>query len=71
MPLQVHYYSEVLPTTAMIPCQSQHDEVLQATVSEGFAQGPYVVARLEFKPVTFRTQGTKPTTEPPRPTGYV
>jgi len=40
-------------------------------MSEGLAQGPYVVARVWFKPVTFWTQGTKPTAEPPRPTCYI
>ena len=45
-------------------------EALQATVSEGLAQGPYVAARVRFKPATLRTQG-EPTTEPPRPTKYI
>jgi len=36
-------------------------------MSEGLAQGPYMVARVGLKPVTFQTQGTKPSTEPPRP----
>jgi len=45
-----------------------HTEVLQATVSEGLAQGPYVAAGVEFESVTLRTQGTKHTTEPPCPT---
>jgi len=35
-------------------------------MSEGFAQGPYVVARVEFEPDTFRTKGIELTTEPPR-----
>jgi len=35
---------------------------------EGLAQGPYMVARVGFGPATFRTQGTEPATEPPRPT---
>src|SRR6218665_1395604 len=30
-PLQVHNYSEALPTTVLILCWSQHAEVLQAT----------------------------------------
>jgi len=30
VPLQVHYYSEALPTTALIMCRSQHAEALQA-----------------------------------------
>src|SRR6218665_2229744 len=28
---------------------------------------PKVLARVGFEPATFRTQGTEPTTEPPRP----
>jgi len=38
--------------------------LLQATtcMRKGLAQGPYVVARVEFQPATFRTQGTEPTT---------
>ena len=35
-------------------------------MSEGLAQGPNVVARVGFEPATFRTQGTKTTTKPPR-----
>jgi len=66
-PLQVHCYSEALLTKASILCWSQHTEVLQATVSEGLAQGPYVAARVLFEPVTFWMQGTEPTTEPPCP----
>ena len=58
-PLQVHYYSEVLPTTAFILCRSKHAEVLQATASEGLAQGPYVAAIAGFEPVTLWTQGTE------------
>ena len=37
-------------------------------MSEGLAQGSYVVARVGFGPATFRTQATEPTTEPPCPT---
>jgi len=33
-------------------------------MSDGLAQGPYVVARVGFEPTTFWTQGT----EPPHPT---
>ena len=64
-PLQVHYYSEVLPTTAFILCRSYHAKALHETVSERLAQGPNVAARVGFEPATFRTQGTEPTTEPP------
>ena len=43
---------------------------LQATVNEGLAQGPYMVVGVGFEPVTFQTQGTELTPEPPRPTSY-
>ena len=33
--------------------------VMQATTSEGLAQGPNVAARLGFEPETFRTIGTE------------
>jgi len=36
-------------------------------MSEGLAQGPYVVARVGFEPATLWRQGPKLTTEPPRP----
>ena len=32
--------------------QSLHAEALQATVSEGLAQGPYLAARAGFEPTT-------------------
>jgi len=35
------------------------------------AQGPYVAARMGFEPATYGTQGTKPITEPLRPTSGV
>ena len=46
-PLQVHYYSEALPTgsTQLGYCVGVSREAPQATASEGLAQGPYVAAR--------------------------
>src|SRR6218665_2702769 len=38
---------------------------IQATVSEGLAQGPNVAAGVGFDPAALRTEGTEPTTEPP------
>ena len=38
-------------------------------MSEELAQGPYMATGVEFKPVTFQTQGTESTTELPRPIG--
>ena len=64
-PLQVHYCPEALSTTALILCRIQHAEALQATVSEGLAQGPYVAAGVGFETATFRTGSTELTTEPP------
>ena len=32
---------------------------IQATTSEGLAQGPYVAARVGFEPATFHTEGTE------------
>jgi len=54
--LQVHYYSKTLPTKTMILCRSQHAKALQAAVSEGLAQGCYMVVRVGFKPPTFWTR---------------
>src|SRR6218665_1049525 len=36
-------------------------------MSEGFAQGLYMMARVKFELATFSTKGKEPTTEPPRP----
>src|SRR6218665_1358893 len=54
----------------MQPFRAPH-HVIQATTSEGLAQGPYVVARVGFEPATFHTQGTEPATEPPHPTIHI
>ena len=64
MPLQVPYYSRL----AFILCRSSHTKALQATMSEGLAQGPYMAARVGFEPATYRTQGTESTSEPTHPT---
>ena len=37
-------------------------------MSEGLAQGPYVVVSVGFEPATIRTEGTALTTEPQCPT---
>ena len=58
----------MLLTTALILCRRKHAEAPQATVSEGLAQGSYVVAGVGFEPATLRAQGTELTTEPPCPT---
>jgi len=48
-PLQVHYYSEALPTQHGY-FVGVHAEVPQAIASEGLAQGPYAAARAGFDP---------------------
>ena len=60
--------SEALPTTALILCRSLHAKALQATPSEGLAQGPYVVARMGFETATFPTEDTKPYHRATKPT---
>ena len=42
-----------------------HAEEPQATVSEGLAQGPYLVPRAGFEPTKLRTKGDESTNEPP------
>jgi len=44
-------------------CRSDHAKVLQATVSEGLAQGHNVMAGVGFELVTIRTNGFELTTE--------
>jgi len=39
--------SEALPTAALILSRNLHAEALQATVSEGLAQGPHVIRTRE------------------------
>ena len=55
----IHFYnashsmmslSEALPTTAIDAVLEFTRETLQATVSEGLAQGPYVAAKAGFEP---------------------
>ena len=66
-PLQVHYYSEVLPTQheycVGVSCRSA-----QAIESEGLAQGSYVAATLGFEPTTLWMKGNESNNVPPRPT---
>ena len=44
-----------------------HAEEPQVAASGGFAQGPYVEARMELEPATIRTKRAESTNEPPRP----
>src|SRR6218665_805536 len=62
-PLQIHYYSVVLPT--------QHVGVsLRSATGKGLSQGPYVVARAGFEPKTLWMKGNESTNEPPCPMNY-
>ena len=45
-----------------------HAKAPQATVSEGLAQGSYIVARAGLEPMTLRWKSVKSTNEPPCPT---
>src|SRR6218665_1351741 len=65
-PLQVHYYSEALPTQQDAVSEF-HAEALQAIASEGLAQRRYVAARTGFEPMTLRSTGINSTNEPPTP----
>ena len=40
-------------------------------MSEGFAQLPYVAARVEFEPATLRMEGTKLSHHAPQKTSYL
>jgi len=64
-PLQVHYYSEALPTHRGY-CVEVSRRSATGIAVENLAQGPYVAARAEFEPTTFRTKGDESTDEPPR-----
>ena len=57
--------SEALPTTALILCRSEHTQALQATVSEGLVQGPYIRGVWESNPRAFGRKTPNSTTEPP------
>src|SRR6218665_2328747 len=66
-PLQVHYYSEVLPTQHGYGV-GVHAEAPQVTASKGLAQGSYMAVRVGVEPTTLWTIGVDSTNEPPRPT---
>ena len=64
-------YSKALPTTAILTlCRSLHAEELQATVSEGLAQGPYVAARAGFEPTTLQSKAMNSTNAAAHLTNY-
>ena len=42
-------------------------EAPHSIASEGLAQGPYVVARVGYEPMTFQTKGDESTNVPPCP----
>ena len=66
-PLQVHYYSEALPTQHGY-CAGVSRRSAQATAGKGLAQGPYVAARAGFETAALRLKGIDSTNAPPRPT---
>src|SRR6218665_648770 len=57
-----------VPDCSIDTVSEPHAEALQATASEGLAQGPYVAASIAFEPATLRMQDAEHTTEPSRPT---
>src|SRR6218665_1130002 len=66
-PLQVHYYSEALPTQHGY-CIGVSRRSAQATVSKGLAQGPYLAARAGVEPTTQRLRVINLTNASPHPT---
>ena len=77
----IHFYSashsmslsETLPTTAIdIASEFTRRSAtrLQATVSEGLVQGPYVAVRAGFEPMTIQSKGFDSSNAPPRPTNW-
>ena len=48
-----------------------HAEAPHATASEGLAEGPNVVARAGFEPMTLRTKDGESTNKPPRLTKLI
>ena len=50
--------------------RSLHAKAIQATVSEGLAQGPYLAARAGFEPTTLQSIGVVSTNAPPSPTKW-
>jgi len=63
-PLQVHYYSEALPTTIIDTVSEFTCQALQATTSEGLAQCPYMAARAGFESTTLQSKGIASTNYP-------
>ena len=71
----IHFYSASHETFRSAPdkqqltlCRSLHAEALQATASEGLAQGPDMAARAGFEPATIRSKDAGSTNAPPRQT---
>src|SRR6218665_1187844 len=71
----VHFYSaphsmslsEALLNTAIDTVSKFTCQSTIATVSEGLAQSPYVVAKVGFEPTTLRSKGINSTNVPPCP----
>ena len=70
----IHFYStshsmrlsEALPTTEIDTVRVFSAEVLQATVSEGLAHGPYLAARAGFETAPLQSKGIDSTNAPPQ-----
>ena len=69
-PLEVHYYSEALPTQHGY-CIGVSRQSAQATVSKGLAQGSYVAARAGVEPTTLRLRVIDSTNASPRPVWWL
>src|SRR6218665_3333082 len=68
-PLQVHYYSEAIPTTARILYRSfTPKRTGNCSLSKGLALGPHVATRAGVEPWTLRLRVIDLTNAPPRPT---
>src|SRR6218665_1006073 len=66
----IHFYSasQSVRLSEALPSPDHSNYTLQATASEGLAQGPYVADVAEFKPKTLGLKGIDSTNAPPRPT---
>ena len=56
-------------TQQLTLCRSLHAEALEAIVSEGLVEGPYMAARAGFEPTALGSKGVVSTNAPPCPTG--
>src|SRR6218665_1747877 len=69
-PLQVLYYSEALPTTALILYRSFTPKRTGNRLGKGLAQGLYLAARAGVEPTTLRLKAIDSIKAPPCPTMF-